>query len=430
MRSVTDYAAKLERLEAQTLLPRLRRPTRAFLRALASQYRFTFQELRQVAQAARDLEMWRETPLEAVWSAAERSVAGGRRERKKELLRRLQAHLSELAGAEKTYPDSGLAAPPRRRLRLVGRETSKRILGLCPAYSDQTVCCGLHTLDVVRGCSFGCSYCTIQTFYGETVELESYLASKLEAIELDADRSYHIGTGQSSDSLVWGNRGGTLQSLLDFAAQRPNVLLELKTKSDNINYLLDVPVPANVVCSWSLNTDTIIDNEEPGTAPLELRLRAARAVADRGIAIGFHFHPMIFYAGWSRDYGEVAARLLDRFAAHEVTFVSMGSVTLIRPVVQEIRRRGGESKILQMELVPDHHGKLTYPDGVKLKLFRKLYSSLGPWQREVLFYLCMETATMWRQVLGNAYGSNAEFEQDFLRRCLPPPTSSLLETLT
>jgi spore photoproduct lyase len=130
---------------------------------------------------------------------------------------------------------------------------------------------------------------------------------------------------------------------------------------------------------------------------------------------------MIFYQAWRRDYGDIAERLLARFEPHEVGFVSMGSVTLIRPVVQEIRRRGGETKILQMELTPDPHGKLTYPQRIKLDLFGHLYESLRPWHREVFFYLCMETDEIWRQVFGRSYATNEEFELDFLRRCPPRP---------
>ncbi|MGB3563857.1 MAG: spore photoproduct lyase family protein [Thermoanaerobaculia bacterium] len=412
---------KVAKMEGSTLLPRLQPDQRTFIRELAASYRFTFQELRRVAEAARDLEMWCEDSVELWWRGAENKVSGGGRERKKAILRLLEKHLRELAASAKSYPTEGFAQPPRRQVQLAEKETSKEVFGLCAAYSERTVCCGLHTIDAVRGCPFGCSYCTIQTFYGDSAELEADLIGKLAKLELDPERSYHIGSGQSSDSLVWGNRGGLLDALLDFADRHPNVLLELKTKSDNVRELCSRDLPANVICSWSLNPETVIDNEEHGTASLERRLRAARAVADQGLRVAFHFHPMIFYQAWRRDYGGIAERLLARFEPHEVGFVSMGSVTLIRPVVQEIRRRGGETKILQMELTPDPHGKLTYPRQIKLDLFGHLHESLRPWHREVFFYLCMETDEIWRQVFGRSYATNEEFELDFLRRCPPTP---------
>ena len=409
-------------MESTTLLSVLEPSDASFIRHLADTYRFTYQELRQVSQAARDLQMWREAELREWWEAAEKTTSGNGRNRKKTLLRQLADQVTALESAEKVYPASGFEDPPQRQVRLQERTTPNKVLGQCPAYSEETVCCGLHTLDAVRGCPFSCSYCTIQTFYGETAELEADLARKLSQIELDPRRRYHIGTGQASDSLVWGNRAGVLEALLGFAAAHPNVLLELKTKSDNVSYLAQREIPQNVVCSWTLNTDTMIDNEEKGAAPLEKRLQAARRIADRGVPVSFHFHPMILYRGWDDEYPRLASRVMERFSADEISFVSLGAVTLIKPVIQEIRRRGGETKILQMERVADHHGKLTYPDEVKLRLFKTLHDAFAPWHRDVFFYLCMERASIWKRVLGRAYSTNAEFENDFLDRCLPPST--------
>jgi spore photoproduct lyase len=420
-----SYGEKLARLEGRTLLSRLDGPSREFIRDVATTHRFTFQELRRVTEAARDLEMWREEPLAVWWSRTERATGGTGRERKKAILAALDRHLSDLTHGEPRYPDGGLEAPPRRSVRLEAVDSGGEIFGRCPAYSEQTVCCSLRTIDAVRGCPFGCSYCTIQTFYGESAELEDNLAARLDAIELDPDHLYHVGTGQASDSLVWGNRGGALDALLDFGHKHPNVVLELKTKSDNVDPLLGTegrrrPLPPNVLCSWSLAPETVISNEEHGTVSLERRLAAARRVADRSVLIGFHFHPMVSYDGWCDAYAGIASRLLEQFASDEVAFVSMGAPTFIRPVVREIRRRGGETKILQAELVSDHHGKLTYADHLKRRLYRHLFEHLEPWHDEVFFYLCMETAEMWLATLGRAFPTNETFERAFAEHCLGP----------
>lgn len=414
-----EYAGKLAAMEPKTLLPVLEDQQAGFIRQLAHEYRFTYQELRQISQAARDFQMWGVNSLQRWWIHSEEGLQATGRERKKTMLRELRKRLAELEGAAKEYPPGGFTDPPRRSVRLQEANTSRKLLGLCPAYSEETVCCGLHTLDAVRGCPFSCSYCTIQTFYGDTAELESDLVAKLSEIDLDPRRRYHIGTGQASDSLVWGNRGGALEALLGFADDHPNVLLELKTKSANVAHLTTGQIPDNVVCTWTLNTPTVIENEEKGTATLRQRLNAARIVADRGIAVGFHFHPMVFYRGWGEDYPSLARMLMDSFAPTEVSFISMGTVTLIKPVIQEIRRRGGDTKILQMDRITDHHGKLTYPDPIKIRLFENLHVAFRPWHQEVFFYLCMETARIWEAVLGYAYPDNGIFEKDFLDHCLP-----------
>jgi len=268
----------------------------------------------------------------------------------------------------------------------------------------------------VENCSFGCSYCAVQTFYHEEIAFDEKLAEKLEAISLEPDRFYHIGTGQSSDALAWGNKLGMLDALFAFAAANPNVLLEFKTKSDNIRYIVENDAPENIVCSWSLNTPTIVENEEHFTASLDKRIAAARRVADKGMRVAFHFHPMVHYDDWREDYTALAGQLVELFDPAEVAFLSMGSVTLIKPVIKKIRELGNPTKMLQMELVPDPHGKLTYPDSVKVEMFQAMHTALAPWQEEVFMYLCMEKTEIWEQALGRTYPDNETFELDFARR--------------
>lgn len=58
-------------------------------------------------------------------------------------------------------------------------------------------------------------------FKAFTKTTPSHLIKRLQTnyqnLTLDATKTYHIGTGQSSDSLMWGNRSGVLDALFAFA---------------------------------------------------------------------------------------------------------------------------------------------------------------------------------------------------------------------
>lgn len=409
-----DYLKKFESLTERTLYDRLRWEQKAFVRDIAFKHRFTFQEFRQVVEACRDLSMWGEKDLQTWWQDQIYQASLEGIHLKKHLLRRLQAYMKELKSDPAVYPKEGLTRPKSRRVNLVVTEKSKKkIFGMCPVASSKTTCCNLLTIDAVENCPFGCSYCTIQTFYRDKIIFDEDFAEKLKRIQLNPGRFYHICTGQSSDSLAWGNRNGILDALFQFAEDHPNILMELKTKSDNIGYLLKRDIPSNIVCSWSLNTPTIIQNEENFTASFERRLQAARTLADKGIQVGFHFHPMIYYQGWDRDYPGAASVLIHQFRPREVLFISLGSLTLIKPAVQKIRHVGHPTKILQTEFVPDPHGKQTYPDEIKIKLFKTIYEAFRPWHRKVFIYLCMEKAPIWEATFGYVYENNEEFESAF-----------------
>ena len=414
MKQTDARSAKFEKYREQTLFDRLDSEDRACIREMAGRYSLTFQELRQVCEGGLDLEMWGEKPLH-LWSReAEEELEIRGQARKERLLKAFRTWLEELRSEPKRYPEKGLRTPESVPLERVVKRSERKVIGMCPVASEETVCCNLQTIDAVENCGFGCSYCTIQTFYGQSVSFDPELPEKLLAIELDSERFYHIGTGQSSDALMWGNQYGLLDGLCDFARQRPNVLLEFKTKSKNVAYFLKNEVPANLFLSWSLNTPTIIDNEEHFTAGLEERLSAARRVADAGLKVAFHFHPIVYYEGWEEEYARLIERVVRDFRMEEVLFVSLGTVTFIKPVTRAIRERGWQSKILQMELVSGAKGKLTYPNSVKEQLFDLAYRSFSVWHENVFFYLCMEPAPFWESTFGRVYTSNEEFERDMI----------------
>lgn len=412
-----EYSFKLNKFIPQTFFNSLPQAEQEFIRELSLQGSLTFQEFRQLVETARDLQMWGEECLSEWWP---RNISTAIcRANKKELLQILNRYYLQLQQSAKHYTEDGLQRPKKRdKGRIALEKSDKNIFGMCPVASEKTVCCNLKTIDAVENCVFGCSYCTIQTFYHEKTVFDNNLAEKLAAIKLDPNRQYHIGTGQSSDSLVWGNKNGNLDTLCDFARQNPNILLEFKTKSNNIKYFLENETPPNIVCSWSLNPQVIIDNEEHFTASLDERLAAARSLADRGVKVSFHFHPIVYYDDWKNAYTNIARQVMEIFHADEILFISFGSVTFIKPVLKKIRKQGFPTRITQMEMVTDPHGKMTYPDDIKIEKFSTMYKTFAPWHGRVFFYLCMEKAALWQKSLGFVYPDNETFEKDLLEHSM------------
>ena len=407
------YQEKFRQIVGQTSFGLLPMEEQRFIEAKAAEFQFTQQELRQISEMALDRSRWKETALSSIWPLD--IVAGVKtdnRRAKKKILKLLQDSQQDLRVNHKNYDRLSLEDKPKTRKPVLKAMVQPQLgLGRCPVASERTRCCNLMTLDAVEKCGFDCSYCSIQSFYhGDEVVFDSSFAEKLGRLKLDPDKSYHIGTGQSSDSLMWGNHQGILAGLCEFARKNPNVILELKTKSKNIGWLLKNDIPANMICTWSLNPQTIIDHEEHLSASLTQRIDSARALADKGCVVGFHFHPIIHYQGWEGDYADIGETLVKKFAPSQVALVSMGTLTFTKSVMKTIRNRDLTSKILQMPMEPSA-GKLSYPFEVKLDIFRHVYGSLRPWHKKVFFYLCMEPQSLWEPVFGFDYDDNDTFEK-------------------
>jgi len=403
------HSSKISQIEKDSVFLNLSADAKQDIIKLSSKYRFSYQDLRQLSIIATDFYMWDQESVgecvEHFEKLFDRSV------HKKEVISHVKKQWNDLKSSKIKYEEVdkiNSQRPSPRKVTL--NEQNNEVFGMCPVASEKTVCCNLMTIDAVQGCSLGCSYCSIQTFYSDgKISIDKNLAEKLANIPLDPNKKYHIGSGQSSDSLAVGNREGVLDAQLDFARTNSNIILEFKTKSSNISHLLKTEIPKNVFVSWSLNPQIFIDNEEHGTASLEQRLNSAKKLSDKGVLVGFHFHPIVYYEGYENDYKNIARKVMSMFHSHQIAMISMGTLTFIKPAINKLRSTGLKSKVLQIPM-EDAVGKSSYTKEVKKAIFSNVYDEFRLWHKDVFFYLCMEQSSIWEMVFGDYYKNNADFE--------------------
>ncbi len=288
-----------------------------------------------------------------------------------------------------------------------------RIMGNCPCPKDGelTRCCNLKTLDAVQQCGFACAYCSIQSFYAnDQIKVVSNLEEYLDNLKLE-ENVWHIGTGQSSDSLLLSDDYGTLTALGKFAQKNPQLIIELKTKSARTDWL-KLDLPKNIVATWSVNAQTIVEKEEHLTASLTGRIAAAKKCTEAGRLVGFHIHPMVYFKGWQEEYKALVNKICDQIDPSKVVMIGIGALTFTKQNLKALRESERPTLVTQMELTPAA-GKFSYPLEVKRELFSYVYSLFPQeWKEKVFFYLCMEDPSLWQPCLSRQYNSNAEFEAD------------------
>jgi spore photoproduct lyase len=402
--------SKINKIKNDTLYSSLTGEDQASISHWIEKYRLTFQESRILIDCGVDFHMWGEKPL---------SSFNVPRKHKSELIKDIKGSWDNHKKSLNDYDNfKAKRGHNSSKLSFAPINEKDKVLGRCPVASEKTLCCNLITLDAFKNCGLDCSYCSIQSFYTDNkVFVENNIELKLDAVNFDPNTVYHVGTGQSSDSLLWGNKDKVLERLLNFARKKPNLIIELKTKINRVNELINLNIPKNIICTWSLNPQTIIENEEHQSASLDQRIMAARKVADGGNLVGFHLHPMVYYHGWENDYSEMIDKIISNFTVDEVALISIGTLTFTKKVISQIRKRGAMSKILQMPLV-ESEGKLSYPREVKLALFKYAYNCFSSWHNKVFFYLCMENKDYWQPVFGKDYQDNIEFEIDMKKHYL------------
>lgn len=312
---------------------------------------------------------------------------------------------------EALAPERTAAADPRRfgaaKKRLYLTRHKGEFLKKCPG-SDGQVCCNYFVINFASNCPMDCSYCYLQEYLAHNSALKVFantddLLAEAEAL-LGRHRRYffRIGTGEITDSLALDPYIGFSRQVVPFFAEQPNVLLELKTKSDCVDDLLRLDSKGRVVVAWSMNPQPVIDAEEHGTASFNERLKAARRCQEAGYRLGFHFDPMIEYPRWEDDYRQMIEALFDTVDWRCISWLSMGVLRNTAGLKRAMRQRLPRTRLITAEQVIGPDGKLRYFQPLRVQMYRKMLCWIRRAAPTVKVYLCMESADVWKQVFGYA----------------------------
>jgi spore photoproduct lyase len=279
-------------------------------------------------------------------------------------------------------------------------------MGTCATFNAKYLCCRVHVLRSVHNCPFECSYCFLQNYLtdGSTMIVDDTGTLMQEVREKTAGgpwRLFRIGTWELGDSLALERESGHAAELVRFFSGLKNAVLELKTKSDCVDSILSLDHKGQTVVSWSLNTDSVIKNDELRTATLDNRLNAMQRASSAGYLIGLHFDPMIFHSGWEEGYASLVRRVFETISPDRVAWISIGSLRFNPEMRKKIENNYPGSRLTCAEMVLGDDAKMRYVKPLRVSMYKHLYSELKKHVSEDnLIYLCMERWDVWDKVFG------------------------------
>ena len=274
----------------------------------------------------------------------------------------------------------------------------------CPG-TKEYICCGYQILNVATNCPLDCSYCILQSYFDQPnlrvfVNLDKELERVCRIIDEKPDEIFRVGTGEFTDSLALDAITGWSDLLLPLFSKRKNAVLELKTKTVEIDRLLASKCRDRIIVSWSLNSPYIATREEHRAVSLERRLEAAGRCQSEGFVLGFHFDPLIPHPRWQEGYLKTL-ELMDKYIDPKgVIWVSLGSFRFMRELKPIIRRRHPGTCILDGEFITGLDGKMRYFKPIRVELYTFIRQRMEKWYKDLGLYLCMESDDVWAKSMG------------------------------
>ncbi len=272
----------------------------------------------------------------------------------------------------------------------------------CPGTSHYT-CCDYTILHTGTFCTMDCSYCILQAYFHPPL-LRYFAGTKSMFDILDKifrqNKIFRIGTGEYTDSLIWEKISDQPLLLIKKFREQNNSILELKTKTVNIDRLKNIDHNGKTVIAWSLNTPDIIQSEEKGTSSLKARLKAAKRVESWGYKLAFHFDPVVIYQDCIKDYKNVIKTIFDYVSPQNVLWISIGSFRFMPHLKPLIEKRFPDSKICYGEFILGLDNKMRYFKPLRIKVYKSMVNQIKRYAPEVITYFCMEDKKTWNKCFG------------------------------
>jgi len=273
----------------------------------------------------------------------------------------------------------------------------------CPC-SKGSVSCGYYIVNFQTGCPIDCSYCILQSYLNNPfisiyTNTNDYLNELKSFLESKKGISLRIGTGELTDSLALDDLTGLSSDLIELFRDYPNAKLELKTKSSNIENLLKIKPPQNIVVAWSLNPQKVIDSDEIGSESFENRLESAKMCEDMGYKLAFHFDPIVLFDGWEEEYKSTVEKLFDKVNHKNIEWISLGALRFdpsLKPIMMD---RHLKSKLITEEFILGSDNKLRYLRKDRFEIFQFMTNLIKSYSKNLFIYLCMESKEIFTSII-------------------------------
>jgi len=299
---------------------------------------------------------------------------------------------------------------------LILKEFMGRKFQKCPG-SPNVICCNYYLLNTCFNCLFNCTYCFLNSYlnsYGivQFVNLDE-LAELIKSHCSEVNHPVRIGTGEFTDSLMFDEMTSIAKDLIESVSSIPNLFLEFKTKSSNVDHLEHVLNKGNTVLAWTINTQTNIDLYEEGASSLKSRIDAAVKAQKWGFNTAFHFDPIIKYDNFIEEYFSVIELMAEKLDPAKIIWISLGCFRYSSGFKEIIKNSFPEEKLTVEEMFPGSDGKYRYLAPERTAIFKKFSEKLKRYFPEVFIYLCMEDNEIWHKVYGKNYTESNDLEIDF-----------------
>lgn len=224
---------------------------------------------------------------------------------------------------------------------------------VCQSFGNQN----FYYTSCMMNCIFDCEYCYLQGMYpSANIVVFLNLQEVFDQVDslLKAHSSVYLCVSFDTDLMALEQVLGFCRRWCLFAASRPGLTIEIRTKSAAFHTLAQLEPSERVILAWTLSPQQIASRYEHHTASLAARLSSAREALLKGWQVRLCFDPLLLEPDWEAQYRELVETTFAAIPAKLILDASLGSFRVSCDYLKRMRRQRPDSVVLNYPFVADH----------------------------------------------------------------------------
>ncbi|MGB9679550.1 MAG: SPL family radical SAM protein [Minisyncoccia bacterium] len=226
-----------------------------------------------------------------------------------------------------------------------------------------------HTSNVFN-CIYDCDYCYLQGMYtsGNVVIFVNIEDFFREIDKITKEKKIYLSISYETDLLALENLTGFTKEWIKYALQNQNLIIEIRTKSANFSSVEKVEIKDNVIFSWSLLPQQVIDKYERFTPGLTSRINNIKKAMSKGLNVRLSIEPILYINDFENIYRKFFEELFLNISLKNIKDINIGVLRMIKEQAKRIEKQRKDSPVFCYDTVIKN-GIFTYENDEYLKEF-------------------------------------------------------------
>lgn len=283
------------------------------------------------------------------------------------------------------------------------------------------VCQNGFVIRFAEGCIHQCAYCPLTRAIRIFLNLEEYPEHLDALIKKHPWYTLYFSDG-GTDLMCFEPEYGACEIMVNYFAQKKGKYLNLTTKSDNVDHLLNLEHKGKTIISWTISCETISRLIERGTPSLKRRLEAMRKCQKSGYVVRCRFSPIIPLKSWQEENSAMIEQVFRAVQPDVITlwvlagtdfesFESWIDLGMIDKEYVEAAAKAADTMRGQ-RMAP-------FPPEIRVRIYRFFIEKIRRVSPRTPISLCLETSDMWERLAGDIGATPERYFCNCGAQCAP-----------